>query len=116
MTHYLQIAESYYQAMNQKDLEKVQSYWHPEVKLISPMVGEAQAGTIASAMTRFMDSFTSIAIRSKFHEGNQIMLVIDVEYPLPIGKLRSAVQMTFKDSLIASIELFHDTRPFQLQT
>src|SRR5690348_15901645 len=113
MTNYLQIAENYYQAINGKNLKEVQKYWHPEVKLISPLSGEAQAGSIAGAVARFMDSFTSIAIRSKFHEGNQVMLVIDVEYPQPIGKLRSAVQITFKDSLIASIELFHDTKPFQ---
>lgn len=112
MTDYLQMAESYYQAMSEKDLAKVKNYWHPEVRLISPFAKEAQAGSISDAMSRFMAAFTSLKIRSKFSSGNQVMLAIDVEYPLPIGKLTTAVLMTFRDNLIGSIELFHDTKPF----
>ena len=46
MTDHIQIAEAYYQAMNEKNLTKVKSYWHPDVKLISPMAGEAQSGSM----------------------------------------------------------------------
>ncbi len=112
MTNYLQMAESYYQAMNEKDLAKVKQYWHPEVQLISPFARESQGGSISDAMTRFMAAFTNLKVRAKFGSGDQVMLAIDVEYPLSVGKLTTAVLMTFRDNLIGSIELFHDTKPF----
>jgi hypothetical protein len=108
---YLQIAEAYYQAMNEKNVDKLKNYLHPDAKLISPLAGETQGGSIFDAIARFMTHFTRLKIRSKCGMGNQVMLAIDVEYSLPIGKLKTAVLMTFQDNLIASIELFHDTRP-----
>lgn len=109
----LHIAESYYQAMNEKNLDKLKSYLRADAKLISPMAGEAQSGMVLEAISRFMNSMTRLTIRSKFASGNQVMLVIDVEFPLPVGTLKSAVLMTFQDNLIASVELFHDTKPLQ---
>lgn len=112
MVDYVKIAESYYQAMNEKNVSKVKSYLRPDAKLISPMAGEAQAGSMVDAISRFMASLNSIKIRTKCSSGNQVMLAVDVEFPAPIGQLRSAVLMTFQDDLIASVELFHDTKPF----
>jgi hypothetical protein len=112
MTDHIQTAEAYYQAMNDKNLDKVKSYLHPDAKLISPMAGEAQSDSMLDAISRFMTSLNSIKIRSKCESGNQVMLAVDVEFPPPIGQLRSAVLMTFQDNLIVSVELFHDTKPF----
>ncbi|HEY2810293.1 MAG TPA: hypothetical protein VGJ00_02740 [Rhabdochlamydiaceae bacterium] len=109
---YLQIAEAYYLAMNEKNVAKLKSYLRPDAMLISPLAGETQGGSIFEAIGRFMTYFTSLKIRSKCGYGNQVMLAIDVEYPLPIGKLKTAVLMTFQGDQIASIELFHDTKPF----
>jgi hypothetical protein len=38
------------------------------------------------------------------------MLAYDVDFPLPIGKVSSAMLMTFQDQLILKIELFYDAR------
>ena len=115
MTDNLQIAEAYYQAMNEKDLAKVKGYLRPDAKLISPMAGETQSGSMLDAISRFMASLDRIKIRSKCSSGNQVMLAVDVDFPPPIGQLRSAVLMTFRGNLIASVELFHDTKPFAEQ-
>ena len=41
------------------------------------------------------------------------MFAYDFMFPEPIGKLRAAVLMEFKDQLISKIELFYDGRPFE---
>ena len=115
MTDHIQTAEAYYQAMNEKNLAKVKSYLHPDSKLISPMAGEMQSGSMLDAISRFISCVNRVTIRSKCGSGNQVMLAVDVDFPPPIGQLRSAVLMTFRGNLIASVELFHDTKPFAEQ-
>jgi len=41
------------------------------------------------------------------------MLVYDLDFPAPVGKLPTAGLITFQDGLIAKIELFCDGRPFE---
>ena len=41
------------------------------------------------------------------------MVENNVACPAPIGMIQTAALMTFKDGLIARIELFYDARPFE---
>jgi len=68
---------------------------------------------IAEAAKNLSLILNDIEIRAKFSYDNQIMLAYDFIFPKPIGKLRAAVLMEFKDQLISKIELFYDGRPFE---
>lgn len=109
----IKLAKSYYEAINKKDFSAAEKYWHPDSRLISPLLGEKNGkDAILPAVKEFINLFKKLEIRAAFGSEHQAMLVIDIEYPLPIGLLRSAVLMTFKDDLIIESELFFDTQLF----
>ena len=105
-------AENYYKAMLAKDFEKMASYLHESVTLISPLAEIHDKDVVVSAAKGLAEILQNIIFRSKFTMNNQIMFAYDFIFPEPIGKLRSAVLMDFTDSLISRIELFYDARPF----
>ncbi|MGB2664582.1 MAG: hypothetical protein WAK48_11290 [Candidatus Acidiferrum sp.] len=46
-----------------------------------------------------------------FGSSENAMLTYDVDFGEPVGVWHAAVLMTFKDGLIANLELFYDARP-----
>jgi len=107
----ISLVEAYYKAMGQKSLDQMENYLHPNVKLTSPFSTISGKEAVLNAAKHFFSVFESLTIRAKFGSANQVMLVIDVNCPAPIGKLRTAVFVTIQENLIASTELFHDTQP-----
>lgn len=103
---------AYYTAMAHKDLHAMTPYLHQHVHLISPFGITHGKEAVLKAAEQFFSCFESLSIRAKFGSGNQVMIVIDVTCPPPVGLLRTAVLITFQDHLIASTELFHDTQVF----
>jgi len=103
-------AQAYYQAMNNKDLSALEKYLHPDVAVISPLDNIAGKEAVLEALKLFLPHFKSLTIRAKCGSGNHVMLAFDVEYPEPIGILKTAAFITFKDGLIARNEIFFDAR------
>lgn len=110
----ISIVEAYYAAMSKKNLAEMAQYLHPNVQLISPFAIIAGKDAVLNAAKQFLSIFESLTIRAKFGSGDQVMFVIDVKYPDPIGLLRTAVLVKIQDGLIASTELFHDTKVFDV--
>jgi len=106
----LEIAVAYYQAINNKDPETAGAYLHPDVKLISPLAILSGKDSVLEALRGFTQRCNKVVIRAQFGSDNQVMLALDVEFPAPIGNLRAAVLMTFKDNLIQVNEMFYDGR------
>jgi hypothetical protein len=106
-------AESYYQAICQKDLAAASQHLHSEVIVLSPLMKLAGKEAVLEDVKWFMDIINNLDIRAKFVSGNQVMLVFDLDATAPIGILPTAVLMTFKDALISRIELFFDARPLE---
>ena len=106
----IMLANAYYQAMNEKDFLSVEKYWHPDARLITPFGERKGVEAILPAVKEFMNFFKTLTIRASFGSENQAMLVVDLDCPLPIGILRSAVLMTFKNDSIIQSELFFDTQ------
>jgi hypothetical protein len=109
-TNNIAIAEAYYAAYSKKNVTEMGKYLHPDVQLISPFgkkIGKEAVLEAASKSTPL-----SITIRAKFGSENQVMLAYDWQFNEPIGLLRAAALMTFKDGLIVNNELFFDTRSF----
>ena len=104
------IAEAYYAAMVEKNITKMGKYLHSDIQLIGPFgktIGKQAVLEAAGKSTPL-----SITIRAKFGSEDQVMLAYDWEFNEPIGILRAAALMTFRNGLIVNNELFFDTRPF----
>ena len=105
------IAEAYYKAMGEKDLESIGKYLHPDVQFIGPLAKKSGKEDVLEAAKNFCVLFKTVTIRAKLGEGNVVMLVNDLEFPDPVGMFPTAVLMRFQEGLIERIELFYDPRP-----
>ncbi len=105
-------AESYYQAMNDKNLPAMAQYLHPDVRLISPLDALTGKEAVLEAASRLFNFMKGVKVRATVSSDGQAMLTYDMDFAEPVGVCRAAAWMTFKDGLIASNELFFDARPF----
>jgi hypothetical protein len=110
------IAEAYYNAMGDKNIEAAGDHLHPDVRFIAPFGNLTGKQAVLSAAKNFVANFNALTIRSKFGSPHQVMLAYDLDCPAPVGIVRTAALMTFKDDLIARIELFYDARPFETKS
>ncbi len=108
----INIALNYYKAMHNKDAQELDKYLHPQVEFLGPIAKLAGKEAVLEAAKRFMSLLNNVTVRAKFASGNQVMLVYDTAFPDPIGNVSAACLMNFTEGLIARIELFFDTRPF----
>lgn len=108
----LKIAESYYSSMLEKRFDDMTACLHDDIDFISPMAEMQGKEAVSLSAIGLSQTLESIEIRSKFCEGNNVMLVYDFFFSMPKIKLRSAALMDFKDDKISKIELFFDTKPF----
>jgi ketosteroid isomerase-like protein len=106
------IAEAYYAAMAEKNLVSLGEHLHPEVQFKSPFKEIFGKEAFLEVVKEFTNLFETLTIRAKCGSGNQVMLAYDVDFSGPVGKLPTAALMTFREGLIAKIELFFDTRVF----
>lgn len=106
-------AQAYYQAIQDKDVSSLEKYLHPDVIVTSPLDSLVGKAAVLNALKQFMPHVKSFTIRAKCGADNYVMLACDVEYPAPIGILKTAVLMTFKDGLIFRNEIFFDARAFE---
>lgn len=109
----LQIAVSYYEAMIAGDFERMATYLHEDVHFIGPLDEMHEKDAVIRAAKGLCQTLDKIHIRSKFAQGNQIMMVYDFLFPAMNLNLRASVLMGFKNSRITKIELFYDARPFE---
>jgi hypothetical protein len=111
----IDVAETYYTSMRDKNFTAMAVCLHPEVSFVGPlatMIGKAQ---VVEAAKKFAAFFTSLVIQDKFNaeHPDKVMLVLEFNCPEPVGAFRAASFLSFTDGLIASIELFYDARPFE---
>ena len=106
-------AESYYKAINNKDIASAAQCLHPNVKVLSSMMEIEGKDVVLDGVQRFMAMITTLNIRERFSSGDKVVLIYNIESPAPIGVLRASALITFKDNLIVCIELFFDARPFE---
>jgi ketosteroid isomerase-like protein len=106
----IELAEAYYSAITKKNHAGMEQLLHPQVTFRSPLAELTGRPAVLEAAKNFGQATQSLTVRSKFGSGDQAMLVFDVVFPAPVGKFPAASLLTFKDGLIASIELFLDSR------
>ena len=106
------IAKAFYTAFGEKNVWVMEKYLHPNVQLITPLAKLEGKEAYLEAAKNFTSFFNALTLRAKFGEGDQALVVYDLECPLPVGQVSGAALMTFQEGLIIRNELFHDTSPF----
>lgn len=106
------MAQKFYEAFGDKNLEAMEKYLHPDVQLITPISRVEGKEAYLEAVKNFMVFFDALTLRATFAEGDQALIVYDLDCPEPIGKVPAAALMTFQGGLITRNELFHDTAPW----
>jgi hypothetical protein len=106
------IAETFYRAFGEKNVGAMEKYLRPDVQLITPLAKLEGNEAYLESVKNFTSFFNSLTIRTAFGEGDEVIVVYDLECPSPIGKVPGAALMTFSKGLIIKNELFHDTSPW----
>jgi hypothetical protein len=106
------IAEAFYTAFREKNIEAMEKYLHPEIQFFAPLAKLQGKEAYLEAAKNFASFFKTLTLRVIFGEEHQAAVVYDVECPAPIGKLPSVALMDIQEGLIIRIELFYDARPF----
>lgn len=105
-------AEAFYTAFGEKTIEAMAQYLHPDVQLTTPLIKRQGKASYLEAAKGFASAFDTLTIRTAMAEGDEAVVVYDVDFPAPIGKVRTAALITFQDRLISRIELFFDATLF----
>jgi len=108
----LRSAEAYYAAMKHNDPDEMAKYLHPDVDVFSPMGELRGRGRVLEGAKGLMLHIIDMNVKARFASDEQVMLVYDLECSDPLGTIRTAALMTFKDGLIVRNDLFFDPRPF----
>jgi ketosteroid isomerase-like protein len=109
----LNLAEAYYQAIGNKDTASVAELLHPDVHLIGPLSEVSGKEAVLGAITNYVAQIKGLSVQAGFGSEEQAMVKYDVDFGQPLGICRTAALLTFKDNLIARLELFFDARPFE---
>lgn len=109
----MKLSEAYYQAVNDKDIARVEAFIHPDIRFVGPMMMAEGKDKYMPMLRSFITMFKSITIRNVFEKDDKEMVVYDLNCMPPMGSVRAAALFTIKDGLISEIELFYDTNPFQ---
>src|SRR5271168_3503188 len=97
------IAETYYTAVGQKNIEGIENYLHPDIQFVGPLAKVRGKEAFLEVMKNFIDFLKTLKIRAKFSSEDQAIVVYDVESPL--GNSATASLMTFEEGLITKIEV-----------
>ncbi len=111
----IEIAESYYKNMLEKNFDDMAACLHEDVRFISPFADISDKARLVESAKKVSDILSNVQIREKFSSDNTAMLAYDFTFTNPAIKLRTAVLMEFKNNLISKIELFYDGRPFEIK-
>lgn len=110
--NHLSRAAEYYTLVGEKNAEGIQKYLHPHVEFCSPLATLKGKEAVIEATSNFMNAFKSLTIRAKFAEGDQAMIVYDLDIPWMPKSFPGVSLLSFRDGMIVKIELFFDGRPF----
>jgi len=106
-------AIAYYQAVHNKDVSSVAHLFHDDVQLVGPMANLKGKQVFLESASKYAAACGKLIIREKFGTQNNVLIVYDVYFAAPIGIIRTASLLNFKDGLIVRIELFFDVSPFK---
>ncbi len=105
-------AKAYYTMVGEKDVEGIKTYLHPDVELFGPMAALKGREAVVQATHQFMKMFASLTIRAAFGEGDQAVVIYEVDIPGMTKAFPGASWIWFRDEQIVRIQLFYDASQF----
>ena len=106
------IAQAYYTAMAEKNIADLAQYLDPNVLFVAPLATVAGKQAFVETVTKFVNFFSKLTIRSTFGSFDQAVVVYTLDFAGSIGKVETAALLQIQNGLIIKIELFYDARPF----
>lgn len=107
-TSHVEKAVNYYRLMGEKNLEALGEYLHPNVTFSGPLAFLEGKEAVLRATDHFTRAFDALRVRAQFENGDQAMVVYDVDIPEVREGFPGTSLLTFCDGLIVGIELFYD--------
>lgn len=104
----IEIAKAYYGACAKKDLAGMAIFLDPDVHFLSPLMEFRGKERVLESLKGFHAMFNKLTMSFAADSENQVMVVIYLDCPEPIGLLRTAVLLTIKEGLITKLEFFFD--------
>ena len=112
MSDTMNLGEVYYQALQNKDIDAVGRLIHDDVVLSGPMMDDLHGReAFLEGCKQWFSMLIKIVSHEQFAAGDQAVFIKEVHYPEPIGMVRTADMMTFRDGLLIKAELFYDASP-----
>lgn len=111
-TNYAEQAKAYYTLIAEKNSDALADYLHTNVEFYSPLGTYMGREAVLEGIRVFMNRFTSLTVRAHFGSKNQAAVIYNTDIIGIANDFPSASLLSFKDGLIAKIELFYDSRPF----
>lgn len=105
------IAQEFYTAFGEKNVGIMEKYLHPDVELVTPLSRLQGKDAYLEAAKAFTAFFNALTLRATFGEGDQAVVVYDLECG-PVGEVPAVALLTLHEGLIIRNELFHDTAPW----
>jgi hypothetical protein len=99
--------------MAEKNTTDMKQYLQSDVQFVSPLGIMIGSEAVLAAAAKLMQSFKTLTIRAVCSSENQVMVAYDFDFDGPIGVVRTASLLIFKDGLITEVELFFNAAPFQ---
>jgi len=112
----IDLAASYLEHWQRKDLDGIARHLHPAVHFTGPMIEMNGREGVVAAVARILPLLKDFRVRSTFISGDRAMFTYDFVCEAPVGVCRTAEEVTFEDGLVKTIELFYDPRPFEALT
>lgn len=111
-TNYAEQAKAYYTLIAEKNSDGLKDYLHSNVEFYSPLGTYMGREEVLEGVRVFMNRFTSMTVRSHFGSKDQAVIIYNTDIVGIANNFPSASLLSFKDGLIAKIEVFYDPRPF----
>ncbi len=83
------LAQKFYTAFGEKNVEAMEKYLHPDIELITPFSHLQGRKAYLEAAKGFMAFFNGVTIRATFDEEDQVVVVYNLECG-PIGDVSAA--------------------------
>lgn len=97
------VALAFYTAMSEKNIGIMAKYVHPQIHFSAPLAKLQGKEAYLEALKGFTAFFNALTIRATFGEGDEAVVIYDVDCPAPVGTLPSVALLTFHEGLIIKV-------------
>lgn len=95
-----------------KNIASLEKHLHPDIEFKTPLGEKKGREEYLGALKGFLSAIQELTIREIFEKEKCAVVIYDVDFSDPIGKVPTTSLLHFHEGLIRKVELFYDGRPF----